>query len=419
MCVCVGAKRAAMIDPVEAFSDKRVASCGHCTNAVVWHVARQPFRVPGVCHEAHGGAESTWETIDSVCSGCTTCGIIHVCGIACDSLATLKRIQQITATLGMRTHTDCPVSFEEHGSKTCTISAISATCHGAPDAFYDHGTLRLAAVRASVPQCATRRAVVAVVKSHIGAVDVPRAVSCYQTRGPSKRRRICERDTGVYTCNLRTPHGASFTEKCARVLEETLAASRTHATVGPAASPVATNAFALLAAVANVFDESPRVAGNLVVLASVALRLKKTNSRYIHEVADFIHSGPGGCGHAPARQTNPLHEVVRAVFPVFVCYVSILISTSTSGRFPTNRKLREYTIGLLYVLRKGVSAAKMYITPPMHCLDGYLPREEHAARHFSVRSKAITDTENTLKAMIRTLKVNSFKDLERLCATAR
>jgi hypothetical protein len=323
------------------------------------------------------------------------------------------------ATLAVRTHTGCALSFEEHGSKTCTISAVSVPCHGAPDAFYAHGALRQAAVRALAPQRAPRRAAVAVVKSHIGAVGVPRAASGHRTRGPSKRRRICERDTGVYKCNLRAPHCAAFTEKCTRVLEETLAASRARmapSSIDPAAPPAETNMFALLAAVADAFDECPRVAGNLVVLASMALRLRKTDPRYVREATDFVYGDREG--RAPVCRAEPLRGVVSAVFPMFVCYVSMLISSSASGRFPTNRKLREYTIGLLYVIRKGVSAAKMYITPPVRCLDGYLPREEHAARHFSIRSKAITDTENMLKAMIRTLKVNSFKDLERLCAAS-
>lgn len=77
----------------------------------------------------------------------------------------------------------------------------------------------------------------------------------------------------------------------------------------------------------------------------------------------------------------------------------------------TKPKLREATIGLLYLMRNGIIMHGTVILPKLPRLVAILPPESHLLHTFGIKGKCVTETENVVKTMLRCVGPS---DLERV-----
>lgn len=76
----------------------------------------------------------------------------------------------------------------------------------------------------------------------------------------------------------------------------------------------------------------------------------------------------------------------------------------------TEAKLRSAAIGLLYMLRQGIIVHELVVLPKLRRLEDILPLENHLDVLFGVRAKCITETENVVKIILRSVTKQQLLD---------
>jgi hypothetical protein len=76
----------------------------------------------------------------------------------------------------------------------------------------------------------------------------------------------------------------------------------------------------------------------------------------------------------------------------------------------TEAKLRSAAIGLLYMLRQGIVVHELVVLPKLRRLENILPLENHLDVLFGVRAKCITETENVVKIILRSVTKQQLLD---------
>ena len=94
------------------------------------------------------------------------------------------------------------------------------------------------------------------------------------------------------------------------------------------------------------------------------------------------------------------------------CSSAIVRLVNALELFPkhTNEtKLFYHTVGLLYLMRQGITCNNTALLTRMSILKNILPQENHIKAVFNVRAKVITETENMVKMCMR--KLSSIHDI--------
>lgn len=86
-----------------------------------------------------------------------------------------------------------------------------------------------------------------------------------------------------------------------------------------------------------------------------------------------------------------------------------LMNTMCKGVI-TEAKLRSAAIGLLYMLRQGIIVHDLVVLPRLRRLEDILPLENHLEVIFGVRAKCITETENVVKIILRSVTKQQLLD---------
>ena len=76
----------------------------------------------------------------------------------------------------------------------------------------------------------------------------------------------------------------------------------------------------------------------------------------------------------------------------------------------TEAKLRSATVGLLYMIRQGIVVHEMVVLPRIQSLETLLPLENHLDLFFGVKAKCITETENVVKIVLRSITKQQLVD---------
>lgn len=76
----------------------------------------------------------------------------------------------------------------------------------------------------------------------------------------------------------------------------------------------------------------------------------------------------------------------------------------------TDAKLKTTTIGLLYMMRQGIVVHDMVVLPKLPQLESLLPLENHLDLFFGVKAKCITETENVVKIILRSVTKQQLID---------
>jgi hypothetical protein len=76
----------------------------------------------------------------------------------------------------------------------------------------------------------------------------------------------------------------------------------------------------------------------------------------------------------------------------------------------TEAKLRSAAVGLLYMLRQGIIVHELVVLPRLKRLEDILPLENHLDVLFGVRAKCITETENVVKIILRSVTKQQLLD---------
>ena len=76
----------------------------------------------------------------------------------------------------------------------------------------------------------------------------------------------------------------------------------------------------------------------------------------------------------------------------------------------TDAKLKTTVIGLLYMMRQGIVVHEIVVLPRLACLDELLPLEAHLGIFFGVKAKCITETENVVKIILRSITKQQLLD---------
>lgn len=79
----------------------------------------------------------------------------------------------------------------------------------------------------------------------------------------------------------------------------------------------------------------------------------------------------------------------------------IQVLNSLAPGIACDARLHPLCIGLLYLMRNGVVMHGVVVLPQCRLLDRYLPLENYLSPVFRVRNKCITETENTVKMVLR------------------
>ena len=89
---------------------------------------------------------------------------------------------------------------------------------------------------------------------------------------------------------------------------------------------------------------------------------------------------------------------------------SLLNPLSKNQGIVTDTKLRPTTIGLLYMLRNGIVVHELVVLPRLPLLERLLPLESHLDVLFGVKAKCITETENVVKIIFRSVTKQQLID---------
>jgi len=76
----------------------------------------------------------------------------------------------------------------------------------------------------------------------------------------------------------------------------------------------------------------------------------------------------------------------------------------------TDAKLKTTAIGLLYMMRQGIIVHELVVLPRLSCLEALLPLENHLGVFFGVKAKCITETENVVKIILRSVTKQQLLD---------
>lgn len=91
------------------------------------------------------------------------------------------------------------------------------------------------------------------------------------------------------------------------------------------------------------------------------------------------------------------------VKPVSKCIVKVVGTLVHNFRMPLKEgELKSVTVGMLYLMRKGVMFEDLTVLPALSELRGYLPSENMLAAFFDIKSRTITESENRVKFALRT-----------------
>ena len=82
-------------------------------------------------------------------------------------------------------------------------------------------------------------------------------------------------------------------------------------------------------------------------------------------------------------------------------------------------KIKNIAVGLLYLMRSGVTMHGIVLLPKCTILCKMLPLETQLETHFMTKSKVITETENLVKTIFRTTTVDSLRDYGVHCIDVR
>jgi hypothetical protein len=78
------------------------------------------------------------------------------------------------------------------------------------------------------------------------------------------------------------------------------------------------------------------------------------------------------------------------------------------GNVPTCVKHGGVVIGMLYMMRKGVTIDDITVLPRITALKKFLPMEQHLLTFFNIRPKIITEAENVIKYNMRNIPTHNL-----------
>jgi hypothetical protein len=76
----------------------------------------------------------------------------------------------------------------------------------------------------------------------------------------------------------------------------------------------------------------------------------------------------------------------------------------------TEVKLKTTAVGLLYMMRQGIVVHELVVLPKLPALEYMLPLESHLELFFGVKAKCITETENVVKIILRSVTKQQLID---------
>lgn len=91
-------------------------------------------------------------------------------------------------------------------------------------------------------------------------------------------------------------------------------------------------------------------------------------------------------------------------------YRHICLVNSMCKGVVTEAKLRTTVVGLLYMIRQGIIVHELVVLPRLQCLETLLPLENHLEPFFGVKAKCITETENVVKIILRSVTKQQLID---------
>jgi hypothetical protein len=103
-----------------------------------------------------------------------------------------------------------------------------------------------------------------------------------------------------------------------------------------------------------------------------------------------------------------IDKICQRYSALFVKIFHLLLCVNENRRVPPLDRIREYSVGILYLMQKGVMVGRCVLVPAVGELNGILPCPSTVSSVFKVRSKIITDTENNFKSVVRALQINSI-----------
>lgn len=71
-------------------------------------------------------------------------------------------------------------------------------------------------------------------------------------------------------------------------------------------------------------------------------------------------------------------------------------------------RLQGTVIGLMYLMRFGIIVKDIVVLPRLPTLHNTLPLETHLIQMFGMKGKVITETENTVKQVLKNLSINEL-----------
>lgn len=106
---------------------------------------------------------------------------------------------------------------------------------------------------------------------------------------------------------------------------------------------------------------------------------------------------------------EPSRSVLADWCSAAVCKHMHLLN-SFGHAYITESKIKDIAIGLLYLMRSGVTMHGIVLLPKCTILCKLLPLETQLETNFKTKSKVITETENLVKTIFRTVTAESLRD---------
>lgn len=104
------------------------------------------------------------------------------------------------------------------------------------------------------------------------------------------------------------------------------------------------------------------------------------------------------------------HDQKVAIAKKCASSITHIINILTSSKLHNIGKVKQpgLIIGILYLLKNGVTYRGVIILPKIRGLEYILPMESHLACYFGIRCKTITEVENIVKLFVRNSNLQKF-----------
>jgi hypothetical protein len=160
---------------------------------------------------------------------------------------------------------------------------------------------------------------------------------------------------------------------------------------------------------------------------STTLEYVRYKSKWVNSVIkvlrEFKRKCPGQLPIIPDMYSGTIHMMCNTRVPPNVCIEDREILATwcsdnirhhlmmLAGNFPDiihASRLRGTVVGLMYLMRCGIIVRGIVVLPRLAILNTILPLETHLPHIFKIKGKVITETENTVKHVLKSFSVNEL-----------